>query len=228
MVTPSKRALVRALMERYGQTYAEEIGIDVNSNRPAPLFQMLCAALLYSARIAAGNATRAARALIDAGLTTPEKMAATTWQERVDVITWHGYKRYDERTATMLGHTARMVLDRYGGDLRRLRVEADFDVAGEHRLLQQFKGIGKVGADIFLREVQGAWDEVYPYADDRVLRAAARLGLGDDVRALSRLVAREEFARLAAALIRVDLGRRYDEIASSAGGQGDTRAPGPG
>ena len=28
----------------------------------------------------------------------------------MDVITWHGYKRYDERTSTMLGNTAELVL----------------------------------------------------------------------------------------------------------------------
>src|SRR5438552_19144103 len=62
--------------------------------------------LLLSARISAGNALEATRALIEAGLTTPQKMARATWQRRVDVITWHGYKRYDERTSTMLDDTA--------------------------------------------------------------------------------------------------------------------------
>ncbi len=89
------------ILDTYGRTFAEEIGIRLR-NTPSPLYQLLNAALLLSARISAGNASRAARALLDAGLTTPGKMAEASWQDRVDVITWHGYKRYDERTSTML------------------------------------------------------------------------------------------------------------------------------
>lgn len=211
MVKAETKRKVQALLDKYGQTFADEIGIKLN-NTPAPLFQLLYASMLMSARIPAQNAVQAASALIDAGLTTPKAMAEATWQERVDVITWHGYKRYDERTSTMLGDTAQMVLERYGGDLRNLREEAGYDRASEHRLLQQFKGIGQVGADIFLREVQGIWEEVYPFADDRVLQAAARLELGRDPQSLARLVDRQDFARLTAALIRVALGKAYDEI----------------
>ena len=216
MAKPDQHRLVRALLDRYGRTYAEELGIPVDKNQPAPLFQMLCAALLFSARISADNAARAARALIDAGLTTPRKMAEATWQERVDVITWHGYKRYDERTSSMLGDTANLILEHYGGDLRRLRESANHDVAEEKRLLMQLKGIGSVGADIFLREVQVAWDEVYPYADRKVLDAASRLSLGADTGALAKLVPRPEFARLVAALVRVGLAHAYDEVRKAA------------
>ena len=211
MVKAKKRDLVRAVLDVYGRTYAAEIGIRLR-NLPAPLFQLLYAALLMSARISAHNAVRAARALVEAGLTTPQKMAAATWQERVDVITWHGYKRYDERTAAMLGDTAELLLERYGGDLRELRERAARDVGAEHRLLQQFKGIGPVGADIFLREVQGVWDEAYPYADGRVIRAARSLALGADARALARWVDKEDFPRFVAGLVRIDLGHAAGEV----------------
>jgi endonuclease III len=152
--------VVRALLARYGMAYAQEIGIRLQ-DKPAPLFQLLYSALLMSARISAANASQAAKALVEAGLTTPEKMAQASWQDRVDVITWHGYKRYDERTSTMLGDTAAFVIKKYKGDLRKLRDEAERDVKREHQLLQQFSGIGAVGADIFMREVQLVWDETY-------------------------------------------------------------------
>lgn len=212
MPSAHDQAVVSALLERYGRTYASELGIHVERNTPAPLFQLACAALLYSARISAGNATRAMKALLDAGLTTPRKMADATWQQRVDIITWHGYKRYDERTSTMLGQTAKRVLERWRGDLRMLRAEAEGDVARERELLTELPGIGPVGADIFLREVQGAWPEVYPYADARVLDAARRLRLGATAEELRPLVSRRQFPALAAALVRVDLAGDYDEI----------------
>jgi len=204
------------LLRDHGRTYAHEAGIRIERNTPAALFQLLYLALLLSAPIHAADATRAAKALIDAGLTTPRKMAEATWQARVDVLTTHGYKRYDERTSTMLGETAQLVLDRYAGDLRRLRDAADHDPAREHQLLQEFKGVGPVGADIFLREVQVVWDEVHPFADARVLAAARQLGLGSDARALSRLVARDELARLTSALIRVELAHAYEQVRDAA------------
>lgn len=67
-------------------------------------------------------------------------MAEASWQDRVDVITWHGYKRYDERTSTMLGNTSELLIGKYNGDLRKLRDEAKRDVKREHQLLQQFSG----------------------------------------------------------------------------------------
>lgn len=172
MANINAKQLVKRLLDRYGTTYAQEIGVQVQ-NRPASLFQLLYSALLLSARISARNAAQAAKALVESGLTTPEKMAKASWQRRVDVITSHGYKRYDERTSTMLGNTAELVLDKYHGDLRNLRKEAGHDVKREHQLLQQFSGIGPVGADIFLREVQLVWDEGYPYAEFAEMRGTS-------------------------------------------------------
>lgn len=205
------KRIAKTVLQAFGRTYAQEAGIRLR-NTPAPLYQLLNLSLLLSARIAADNAVQAARALIDAKLSTPRKMADATWQDRVDVITWHGYKRYDERTSTMLGDTAQMLLDRYGGDLRALRDEADWEVEQEHRRLQQFKGIGRVGADIFLREVQGIWPEAFPYADDRVIRAAKTLGLPTNLSKLSQVVSRKDFPRLASGLIRVDLAGAQHQI----------------
>jgi endonuclease III len=213
---PDPRAIAERLLADYGRTFAAEVRIPVSKNTPAPLFQLLNLALLLSARIPAGNAVQAARALIDAGYTTPRKMAASTWQQRVDVITWHGYKRYDERTSTMLGDTAQRVLDEYGGDLRRLRDAAGGDIADLKKRLIRFSGIGSTGADIFLREAQVAWRELHPYADQRVLRAAGRLGLGKTPDALAKLVPRKDFARLATALLRVDLAKAYDDVRAAA------------
>lgn len=210
--------LVAALLQRHGCTYAEEAGVRLRGNTPSPLFELLNLSMLLSARISADNAVEAARALVKAKLTTPRKMAAASWQDRVDVITWHGYKRYDERASRMLGDTAHMVLEDYRGDLRRLRDEAGQDVKQERRLLQRFKGIGEVGADIFLREVQAVWPEVYPYADPKVLKAAGRLGLPRSAKRLAALVPRARFPHLCAALIRTSLRRDSDAINSAARG----------
>jgi endonuclease III len=204
------------LLREHGRTYAEEAGIRVDRNTPAMLFQLLALSMLLSARISSSKAVEATRALRKAGLTTPRKMAGATWQERVDVLTQHGYKRYDESYARMLGQSADHLIEAYGGDLRRLRDAAEHDALQERKRLQEFKGIGEVGADIFLREVQVAWDEVAPYADARVLDAAQRLGLGRDVDSLAEHVKPRDMPHLVAALVRVDLHDAYDQVRQAA------------
>lgn len=213
---PSRQRIVQVLLARHGRLYSQALGLDLRSGSASALFQWLCASLLLGGRIRAKAAEEAAQALLRQGWTTAEKLAATTWEERTRLLNRSGYARYDESTSTRLGEIATMVLDRYGGDLRTLRAAACRDPAEERRLLKAFKGIGDVRADIFFREVQLVWDEVYPFADPRALRAAVALGLGTDAASLARLVTRDDFARLIAALVRCDLGKRAGEILQEA------------
>lgn len=199
--------LVARLLARYGRLYSEALGLDLRGGEAPVLFQWLCAAFLLGGRIRASVAERAAAALLRQGWTTADRMAASTWEQRVRVLNRSGYARYDESTSRRLGELAARLLDRYGGDLNALRAAARRVPEEERRLLKEFNGIGDVRADIFLREVQLAWDELYPFADQRAVRAAIALGLGDDVRDLARLVPAADFARLVAALVRCDLAR---------------------
>ncbi|MFD5036190.1 endonuclease [Streptomyces sp. NPDC058377] len=190
-----------ALLERHGTTYAAEAGIRLRDT-PQPLYQLLVLSLLLSARIRADIAVASARALFSHRLRTPRRMADATWQERVDALGEGGYRRYDERTATQLGDGARLLLDTYGGDLRRLRREADGDMDTLRAGLRRFPGIGPAGADIFLREVQTVWPEASPYLDAKALQGAERLGLPATPDKLVRLAKGEDPAVLAAALVR--------------------------
>ncbi len=216
MAKPAKHHLVEALLALHGQTYADELGIDVGKGTPSPLFRLLCASLLFSARIDSGIAADAARALAERGWATAEKLAGSSWEDRVDALNSAGYTRYQERTATMLGDTAEGLLDRYGGDLRNLREEAGGEPEEERRLVKQFKGVGDVGVDIFFRELQLAWGELRPFADRRALDAARRLDLGGDAKALARRVDDSDFATLVAALVRTELADDYDAVRAEA------------
>lgn len=208
----SKAGMARAVLERYPRSHAEMLRIDVSKNTPAPLYQWLVASLLFSARIAADQAQSAARALFDAGWRTPRKMAGSTWAQRVKVLNGSGYARYDESTARFLGETTAKVLDLYKGDLRNLREAAAHDPDGERARLKAFKGIGDVGADIFFREVQVVWDELYPFADRKALAVGKKIGLGDDAKSLGRLVTRRDLPRLLSGLVRLGLSGKTDDF----------------
>ncbi|MGC5256537.1 endonuclease [Gordonia sp. DT218] len=203
MATEKQQQIASALVERAGRTYADEAGITLKDT-PAPLFQLLVLSLLLSTRISADIAVAAARELFSAGYRTPEKMATAEWQSLVDALGRGHYVRYDESTATRLGEAGRKVLDDHHGDLRALADTADGDVGRAAALLQEFTGIGPVGADVFLREVQSVWEWVAPYFDKRALAVTADLGLPDDSADLARL-ADGRPAVLAAALVRASL-----------------------
>ena len=201
------------LLKQYGTTLAEDLGINVSANDPKSLFCLLIASLLLSARIGHDLALRSARILLQRGWTSPEKLAKTTWEQRVKALDEGGYVRYDERTSTMLGQTAQMIIDKYQGDLRKLREAAEADPGRERKLLKEFKGIGDVGANIFSREVQLAWPELYPFADDRVLQTARELGLPPNARKMAALVhQRRDFVRLVNALMHVRLAREQEHV----------------
>lgn len=193
----SKQDVARALIQRHGTTYAKQAGMRLK-DAPAPLYQLLVLSVLLSARISADVATAAARELFQAGYRNPRAMRDATWQQRVDALGRGHYRRYDERTATMLGEAAATVLKEYGGDLRRLHEESG-DV---HKELQKFKGIGPSGASIFCREVQGVWPDLAPYVDEVAAKGADRLGLPRSAEKLADLVEKDDLPRLVAGCVR--------------------------
>lgn len=201
---------VKAVLSAAGRTYAEDAGIPLK-DQPAALFKLLVLANLLSARINAEIGVAAARELFEAGGGTARGLARMSWQERVDALDRAGYARYDESTSSRLGDMADLVMDRYGGDLRRLPIKAERDVDRARELLEEFPGIGPVGADVFCREAQAVWPWLRPYFDDITLKGAERLGLPTDPKRLADLVKEREIAPFAAALVRVARDKKLAE-----------------
>jgi endonuclease III len=200
--------IVKELLGRCGRPYAEEAGIRL-ADRPGPLYQLLVLSTLLSARISADIALAAARELFAAGYRSPKAMSEAGWQDRVDALGRGHYRRYDERTATMLGDGAELLSSRWRGDLRRLRDEGEGDSRAIASSLTEFPGIGPTGASIFLREVQQVWPSVVPYVDTAMTSGARRIGLPSSRESLARLLSDcDQPARLAAALVRVSLSQR--------------------
>ena len=198
---------VRVLLDKAGTTYAEQAGIAL-ADKPAPLYRLLVMSTLLSTRIKADIAIDATKELKRYG--TPRRMLDATWQDRVDALGRAHYVRYDESTATALGDGARLLLDEYGGDLRKLRG----DDVRQH--LRRFPRMGPVGVDIFCREAQAVWPELRPYLDKKTLDGARLIGLPADPDKLAGLTAKNNLPRLAAALVRVSLDRKLAEAVRTA------------
>ena len=192
----------RTLLSEAGHTYAEDAGITLK-DQPAALFKLLVLANLLSTRINSDIAVAAARELFESGGGTARGMAKLTWQERVDALGRAHYVRYDESTSTRLGDMAEKVMEDYGGDLRKLPQKVGRDASAAREMLQEFPGIGPVGAEIFCREAQAVWPWLRPSFDSVALKGADRLGLPTDPERLAQLVNDRELARLASALVRV-------------------------
>jgi endonuclease III len=209
-------AVVAELLTRHGRTYADEIDADVPADTAEAMFRLTVFALLASARIRTAAAVQATCALMDAGWTDAASMAEATWEERTSVLHRNGYSRYDESASRQLADASRYLSDAYDGDIRHLREAADHYPDREHELLQKIKGIGPVGADIFLREAQAGWDELVPYLDERVRRTAGELGLPTSPQRFLELVDRGDLPRLVAALVRVRQERDAGDLRESA------------
>jgi endonuclease III len=209
-----KRRLVRALRSRMGRGFAEEYGFRVIAN-PARLFQILYLSILLANDRDYRRAVRTAQMLRDRGWESAANMARSLHDERAALIRMAGRKRDAEKLAATLGDLAQKIVDRYRGDLRRLRSEAQRDAGRERALLKKLPGVDDRAVDLFFREVQVLWPEVAPFVDRRAMAAARKLDLGRsvaDLTVLAKARESEKLAWLAGALARVDLENRYDEI----------------
>jgi hypothetical protein len=196
-------ATIDTLLDEAGRTFADEAGIRLE-DKPAPLYRLLVLSVLLSSRVQAKLGTRACRELVDSGLGSPEKMRDAGRSEVHDALERAKFLSKDQ-TTDALQEGAGLVVDRWGGDLRRMREAANGDAATLAELLTAVPRLGPVGADIFTREVQAVWPEFRPHLDARALDGAERLGLPRDPRELAAQVDGDDLARLAAALVRGEL-----------------------
>ena len=200
------------LVEKYGDSVAEQIVSDDSSAASAGPFPLLCVCVLARRRAVGWTAMAAYRALDEEGWSSPDRLAASPWRGRVRALERAGYETSAERTSFIVGHLAEEVRDRYHGDLSNLRDEAGQRPSAERSLLKELKGVEDDTVGMFFREVQGEWRELCPFADERVLRAARRLDLPAEIQSLVELVGRDAFPRLATGLAHVDRADAYDAI----------------
>jgi len=153
--------------------YSEELGLDLT--KPNDRFKWFIASILFAKRISAEIAKKTFRQFESEGLTSSEKILEAGWNKLVEVLDSGGYVRYDFSTASNLLAIMKKLKEEYG-DLEKLHEKSSSPADLEKRLMD-FKGIGPVGVNIFLRELRGIWRKAKPAPSRIAVETAKRIGL---------------------------------------------------
>jgi endonuclease III len=155
------------------QSYSVELGL--NLTKPEDRFKWFVASVLFAKRIRAETAKETYLYFEQEELTSPDVVLQAGWDHLVEVLDSGGYTRYDFSTATNLLAIAKTLKEKYGS-LERLHTESSSPRDLEKRL-QEFKGVGPVGVNIFLRELRGIWEKAKPKPSPMAVVTAQRIGL---------------------------------------------------
>ena len=139
------------MAETKKKIYSKELGIDLKSGKEKELFKWFLACLLFGKPIQQEVAKRTYFEFETAGLLTPEKILAAGWNRLVKILDRGHYVRYDFSTATKLLNISKELKIKYGSLAKMFR-KAKNKKDLEKKLLE-FKGVGPVTAEIFLRDI---------------------------------------------------------------------------
>jgi len=154
-------------------SYSQELGLDLS--KPEDRFKWFLASILFAKRISAETAKETYLYFEQEELTSPNAILHAGWDRLVEVLDSGGYTRYDFSTATNLLGIAKTLKEKYG-DLERLHAESSSAEDLESRL-HEFKGVGPVGVNIFLRELRGIWVKAKPRPSPMAIAQAQKIGL---------------------------------------------------
>jgi len=199
MVTNSEK--IKLLLKTFPKTYSEELGIDIDSKKPEEIFKWFLTSILFGHRISETIAKNTYKEFEKEGLLSPDKILDAGWDELVRVLDNGGYVRYDFSTASALLDIMKNLKEKYGSLENLYKMSKDSKDL-ESRL-QEFKKIGPVTVNIFLRELRVVW----PKSDVKVSKFVkpSSKNLSIDLRGLNRKTKR--FINLESALLR--LGKDY-------------------
>ncbi|MGD0994519.1 MAG: hypothetical protein ABR909_03225 [Candidatus Bathyarchaeia archaeon] len=158
------------------QSYSNELDLDLS--KAEDRFKWFLASVLFAKRISAQTAKETYLYFEQEELTSPDAILEAGWDRLVEVLDSGGYTRYDFSTATNLLGIAKTLKEKYG-DLELLHAESSSPADLERRL-QEFKGVGPVGVNIFLRELRGIWEKAKPKPSPMAVATAQKVGLNPE------------------------------------------------
>ena len=155
-------------------TYSEELELDLT--KPDDRFEWFFASFFFAKRISAETAKETFRSFEQEELTSTSAILEAGWDRLVEVLDAGGYTRYDFSAATYLLGIMKKLEEEYEGSLENLHAKSSSPGDLERRL-EEFKGVGPVGVNIFLRELRGIWDKAKPKPSPIAIATAKKIGL---------------------------------------------------
>jgi len=181
-----KSRAIAELVDELGRPYHELLDINLRSGKKEEIFKWFIASSLFGARISETIAMRTYKQFEKDGLLSPERIIARGWSRLVESLDRGGYVRYDFSTADDILALSDLLMRSYDGDLNRLHDQAK-DPADLEARLKEFRGVGDVTVNIFLRELCGVWEKASPLPGKHVILAARNLGLVKSARPVEAL-----------------------------------------
>jgi len=166
-------------------TYSEELGLDLDHKEDR--FKWFIASVLFAKRISSNIAKKTFMKFMEEDLTTPQKIIEAGWDRLVEVLDSGGYVRYDFSTAINLLEIAEKLIREYSGDIDKIHEDA-LDPQDLEKRLMEFKGVGPVAVNIFLRELRGIWSKADPRVSPKAVEVAHKLGLNEMKKYETKLV----------------------------------------
>jgi endonuclease III len=157
-------------------SYSQELDLDLSKAKDR--FKWFLASVLFAKRISARTAKETYSYFEQEELTSPDAILEAGWDRLVEVLDAGGYTRYDFSTATYLLGIAKTLKEEYG-NLERLHAESKSPSDLERRL-KEFKGVGPVCVNIFLRELRGIWEKAKPKPSPLAVATAEKIGLNQE------------------------------------------------
>ncbi len=154
---------IRELIKKYGQPYSKLLNINLDSKKESEIFKWFLASILFGKRIAETIAIKTYKTFEKNKVLTPKKILEKRWKGLVKILDDGGYARYDFSTASKLLLIMKTLLQKYGS-LNNLYKQSS-DAEDIEKRLQEFKGIGPITTNIFLREMRKIW----PRSDVKIL-----------------------------------------------------------
>jgi len=207
-----KKQTIKKLLTLFPETFSEELGIDLASCHEKEIFKWFLASLFLGARISSKIAAGTYKQFETRELITPEAIQNAGWNRLVEVLDESGYVRYDYKTADMLLDITKRLQCYFDGKVVKL-IEKEANYEQLKKRLEEFKGVGPVTVNIFLRELRDTLPKADPPLQKFVIRAARHLNLiktDDSRKALEQLrevwkknrIEKKSFIHLESALLR--------------------------
>lgn len=191
---------VKELLKR-SQLYSEELCIKLETKQEKELFKWFLASILFGKRIGENIAKKTYLEFEKANVLTPQAILKAGWHKLVKLLDNGGYVRYDFSTADKLLEISKMLFEKYGSKpLTKIHAIAK-DSKDLELKLQEFKGIGPVTCNIFLRELRHVWKKANPEPLAIIKKIARRYKIKLPKNPKNRK--NKKFVKLEAAFIRV-------------------------